>query len=110
MAKPKGSTIIIVFMYVTWIAYLAAMVYVYGITGEWFPSEATLATAALFIVETVSLARLKMAKEGQRVGEKKQNPLLEQIGLYNVPDFEEEVQDIQDVSRAKHADKEMIEL
>lgn len=109
MAKPKGSTIIIVFMYATWIAYLAMMVYVHGITGEWFPSEATLATAALFIVETVSLAKLKMAKEGQRVGDKKTNPFLEQIGLYNIPDFEEEIQEIQEVSRAKHAEKEMIE-
>lgn len=109
MAKPKGSTVIITFMYLTWVAYLFAMVYVYLIVGEWFPSEVTFATAALFIAETVSLARLKMAKEGQKVEPKKANPFLEQIGLYNVPDFEDEVQEVQDVSRAKHAEKEMIE-
>lgn len=103
MAKPKGSTVIITFMYLTWVAYLFAMVYVYLIVGEWFPSEVTLATAALFIAETVSLARLKMAKEGQKVEPKKANSFLEQMGLYNVPDFED---DVQRIVNAKHAEKE----
>ena len=89
----KGSTIIITFMYLTWIAYIVESVKVYTLVGEWLPTEITVATAGLFIVETVSLARLKMAKEGTDVGEKKSNPFLEQIGLSDMPDFEEEVQE-----------------
>ena len=95
MKKVKGSTIIITFMYVTWILYLVALVWINKSTGMWLPMEVTMATAALFIVETVSLARLKMAKEGTKVGQKKNNPFLEQVGLYNVPDFEEEVIEVQ---------------
>lgn len=94
MAKPKGSTVIITFMYVTWVAYLVAMVAVYNIVGEWFPQEVTFATAALFIAETVSLARLKMAKEGTNIGKKKNNQMLEQIGIYNDSEFEEMAQKI----------------
>lgn len=94
MAKPKGSTVIITFMYVTWVLYLIAMVGVYTIVGEWFPSEVTFATAALFIAETVSLARLKMAKEGTNIGRKKNNQMLEQIGIYNDSEFEEMAQKI----------------
>ena len=101
--KIKGSTIIITFMYVTWVIYIVALVGIHLITGEWLPSEVTFATAALFIVETVSLAKLKMAKEGTRVPEKKNNPLLEQIGLTDMPDFEEE---IQEAVEGKHARKD----
>lgn len=101
--KVKGSTIIITFMYVTWVVYIIALVGIHLITGEWLPSEVTFATAALFIVETVSLAKLKMAKEGTHIPEKKSNPLLEQIGLTDMPDFEEE---IQEVVEGKHARKD----
>lgn len=94
MAKPKGSTVIITFMYVTWVIYLIAMVVVYNMVGEWFPSEITFATAALFIAETVSLARLKMAKEGTNIGKKKNNAMLEQIGVYGDSEFEEMAQEI----------------
>ena len=92
MKKIKGSTIILILMYVTWVVYLAALVWINQLTGMWLPMEVTTATAALFIVETVSLARLKMAKEGTNVGKKTNNSFLEKIGIYNVPDFEEEVQ------------------
>lgn len=95
MKKIKGSTVIIALMYVTWVLYLVALVWINKLTGMWLPTEVTLATAALFIVETVSLARLKMAKEGTKVNEKKSNPFLEQVGLYNMPDFEEEVVAVQ---------------
>lgn len=94
MAKPKGSTIIITFMYVTWVIYIVALVAIQLMTGEWLPSEVTFATAGLFIVETVSLARLKMAKEGTNIGKKKSNAMLEQIGLYNESEFEELAQRI----------------
>lgn len=93
----KGSTIIIALMYLTWIAYIYAQVKIYMVTCEWLPAEVTLATAGLFIVETVSLARLKMAKEGLPIGEKTSNPFLEQAGLVDMPDFEEEAQEIANV-------------
>lgn len=94
MAKPKGSTIIITFMYVTWVIYIIALVAVHQIAGEWLPTEVTLCTAALFIAETVSLARLKMAKEGVKLPKKENNSFLEQAGVPSVPDFEGEVQEV----------------
>ena len=100
----KGSTIIIALMYLTWIGYIYAQVKIYMVTCEWLPAEITLATAGLFIVETVSLARLKMAKEGAPVGKKKDNPFLEQIGLGDMPDFEDEVQkEMEEIAKA-HGD------
>lgn len=100
----KGSTIIIALMYLTWIAYIYAQVKIYMITCEWLPAEVTLATAGLFIVETVSLARLKMAKEGTQVCKKKDNPFLGQIGLGDMPDFEDEVQnEMEEIAKA-HGD------
>lgn len=94
--KVKGSTVIIAFMYFTWLAYLAfaAGFYfeTYSLTGygAFPPSEITYATAALFIGETVSLARYKMAKEGAVLKPKSSNKFMEQIGIYDSGSFEEE--------------------
>ncbi|MEG2533683.1 MAG: hypothetical protein RSB04_11790, partial [Gordonibacter sp.] len=66
------------------------------------PAEVTYGTAALFIVETVSLARLKLAKEGAAIPAKKTNPILAKIGLVDLPDFEDETQ----TESVKHAQKE----
>ena len=93
--RVKGSTVIIVFMYVTWILYLCLQIWARKNIGAFLPSEVTLGTAALFIVETVSLARLKMAKEGDKVGAKPTNTFLQRIGLSNLVDFEEETQTAQ---------------
>jgi hypothetical protein len=93
--RVKGSTVIIVFMYVTWIGYLWLQLWARKNIGAFLPSEVTLGTAALFIVETVSLARLKMAKEGDKVGAKPNNTFLQRIGLNNLVDFEEETQTAQ---------------
>lgn len=101
----KGSTIIIALMYLTWIAYIYAQVKIYMVTCEWLPAEVTLATAGLFIVETVSLARLKMAKEGAPIIDKETNPFLEQAGLIDMPDFENEVQQV----AMMHGDGDTIE-
>lgn len=95
----KGSTIIIVFMYITWVAYIIGTVYVKLITGVFLPAEITYGTAALFIAEAVSLARLKMAKEGTLVPTQKTNSFLARMGLTGIPDFEEDVQ----TENAKHA-------
>ncbi len=88
---PKGSTVIIAFMYATWCAYLALQVWCKRFTGAYLPAEVTYGTAALFIAETVSLARLKMAKEGQPIGQRKANAWLGKMGAAP-DDFEEEAQ------------------
>ena len=103
--KIKGSTVIITFMYLTWVIYIVALVAIHLIAGEWLPTEVTLCTAALFIAETVSLARLKMAKEGVKLPEKKDNTFLEQAGVGNIPDFEEEVQEIVNGRHARKDDE-----
>ena len=96
----KGSTIIIFLMYVTWIAYLFLQIWCKQHTNAFLPAEVTYGTAALFIVETVSLARLKMAKEGASVPAKTANSFLQRLGLGNVSDFENEVQAAQARSKA----------
>ena len=91
--KPKGSTVIIVFMYATWICYLAFQLYVKTRTGAWLPSEVTYGTAALFIVETVSLARLKLAKEGNVLPDKPTNTFASKLGISSgMETFEEDAQ------------------
>ena len=95
----KGSTLIIIFMYVSWIAFLPFMVFVKLITGSFLPDSVVYGTSALFIVETVSLARLKMAKEGSPVPAQKTNSFLARMGLTGITDFEEDVQ----TENAKHA-------
>lgn len=102
MRKPKGSTIIIALMYVTWTAYVMLQAWCRLAIGAFLPPEVTYGTAALFIAETVSLARLKMAKEGSALPQKRPNPFLAKLGISDVPDFEEETQ----LESAKHAQKE----
>lgn len=89
---PKGSTIIIVFMYLTWIGYLGLQLWAKKNIGAFLPMEVTYGTAGLFIIETVSLARLKMAKEGDKIGQKTTNTFLQKLGIGNLPDFEQEAQ------------------
>ena len=61
-------------------------------------------TAALFIVETVSLARLKMAKEGTIVPHKRTNPFFEQLGLPYTSEFEEDIEEINRQKEEENAD------
>lgn len=94
LPKPKGSTVIIVFMYLTWICYLMFQVHVRMSCGAWLPSEVTYGTAALFIVETVSLARLKMAKEGTVLNKRTTNAFASRLGLSSTLEtFEEDAQE-----------------
>ena len=76
----KGSTVIISFMYATWVGYILFQAHFYTQTLSFMPSEMTIATAALFIGETVALARLKMAKEGTTL-EAKQNQWMTRLGI-----------------------------
>lgn len=89
--KPKGSTVCIAVMFIGWIWYICFCGWFYVKTDTWFPVEFTWGTIGLFLVETVSLARLKMAKEGAPIKNKILNPMLKKIGV-ELPDFEEEVQ------------------
>lgn len=90
-SPPKGSTVIIAFMYATWVCYLLLQIWCKQSIGAFLPVEVTYGTAALFIAETVSLARLKMAKEGSELPQKKANAFLGKMGVA-VEDFEEEAQ------------------
>lgn len=93
MKKIKGSTVCIAVMYIGWIVYIIAQVLLYWQFKVFLPMEITYGTAALFIVETVSLARLKMAKEGENVKPKKTNTILSKLGITDMPDLEDEVQE-----------------
>lgn len=105
----KGSTIIISMMYITWVAYLALQIYCYETLYTFLPSEITFGTAALFIVETVSLARLKMAKEGTDVtAVSSSNSFLQKLGLGSIENFEDEV--IQEVAKHKREDSHVREV
>ena len=86
--KPKGSTVCIAAMFFGWIAYVIAQGVFYAHFMTWLPMEITWGTAALFLGECVSLARLKLAKERQPI-----------------TDFEDEVQ-IAVSESGRHAKKE----
>lgn len=94
-----GSTIIISIMFVSTIAYILFNAWYYTMYYAFMPMEITYGFFAVFCVETVSLARLKMAKEGTKVSAKTENPMLQNLGIYSMPDFENEVQ--QEVSNQK---------
>lgn len=90
--KPKGSTVCIIVMFVGWTTYVIAQGWFYIQAHTFLPIEITWGTVGLFLVETVSLARLKMAKEGLPIKNKIVNPMLKKLGV-ELPDFEEEVQE-----------------
>ena len=95
----KGSTVIIAAMYVLWIWYIVAQVWTYANYGSLIPSEMTYATAACFIVETVALARIRMAKEGYIVPKKKPNQFLQRIGIDEDDELEEIAQEISEMNK-----------
>lgn len=83
--KVRGSTVIIAVMFITWTAYLVGQVYVKQLTGEWFPSEVTVLTGALFITELGCLAKIRMTKEGvtaeqAKIIAKHANSRLDEVG------------------------------
>lgn len=99
--KVKGSTVIITAMYVLWICYICAQVWTFSLYHSWLPSEVTYGTAACFIVETIALARLKMAKEGAVLPAKKSNQFLQRIGLSDTSELEDVTQEISDANERK---------
>lgn len=95
----KGSSIVITAMYVLWIWYILAQIWTYANYGSWLPSEMTYATAACFIVETVALARIRMAKEGYIIPTKKPNQFLQRIGIAEDDELEEVAQEISESNK-----------
>lgn len=95
----KGSSIVITAMYVLWIWYIVAQVWTYANYGSWLPAEMTYATAACFIVETVALARIRMAKEGYVLPRKKANQFLQRIGIAEEDELEELAQEISETNK-----------
>lgn len=95
----KGSSIVITAMYVLWIWYIVAQVWTYANCGSWLPAEMTYATAACFIVETVALARIRMAKEGYVLPKKKANQFLQRIGIAEEDELEELAQEISETNK-----------
>lgn len=95
----KGSSVVITAMYVLWIWYIVAQVWTYANYGSWLPAEMTYATAACFIVETVALARIRMAKEGYVLPKKKANQFLQRIGIAEEDELEELAQEISETNK-----------
>lgn len=92
--RVRSSTVIIAVMYVTVIGYIAFQAWFYVNHLTFLPMEVTGLVGATFVAETVSLARLRMAKEqGRPMPAKARDPYLSSIGA-DVPDFEDEVQQV----------------
>lgn len=90
----RSSTVIIALMYVTVVGYVVLDTWMYLTSYTFLPMDATALVGACFVAETVSLARLRMAKEqGRPMPAKADNPYLAQLGASGLPDFEPEVQD-----------------
>lgn len=90
---PKGSTIIILFMFLAVIAYVAVDIWCYKNLHSWIPYDASAIVAACFVAETVSLAKLKMAKEDGRKADyskKTTNSFMTKLGVSNLQDFSDE--------------------
>lgn len=95
----KGSSVIIFAMYALWIGYICAQVLTYANYHSWIPSEMTYATAACFIVETVALARIRLAKEGYILPKRKQNQFLQRLGVAEEAELEEVAQEISEQNK-----------
>lgn len=92
----KGSTVIIFFMFLAVIAYVAVDIWCYKNLYSWVPYDASAIVGACFVAETVSLAKLKMAKEDGRKADyskKMTDPFSSKLGIDGLEDFSEEAVD-----------------
>lgn len=92
----KGSTVIILFMFLAVIAYVTVDIWCYKNLYSWIPYDASAIVAACFVAETVSLAKLKMAKEDGRKADyskKMTDPFSNQLGIGGLEDFSDEAVD-----------------
>lgn len=107
-----GTTVCVAVMFASCVWYILYQSWFYLYAGSFLPMEVTYGFFAVFCFETVSLARLSMAKQAARAGEqakmpeKAGNPALEMLGLYNAPDFEPEVKAAQDSAERQAMDTE----
>lgn len=89
----KGSTVIITFMFLAVIAYVGVDIWCYQNLHSWIPYDASAIVGACFVAETVSLAKLKMAKEENRradYSKKGTNSFMSKLGVTSLTDFSEE--------------------
>lgn len=90
---PKGSTVIILMMFLAVIGYVAVDIWCYKNYHSWIPYDASAIVGACFVAETVSLAKLKMAKEDGRKADyskKATNSFMTKLGVSNLQDFSDE--------------------
>lgn len=90
---PKGSTVIILMMFLAVIGYVAVDIWCYKNYHSWIPYDASAIVGACFVAETVSLAKLKMAKEDGRKADyskKATNSFMSRIGVTSLQDFSDE--------------------
>lgn len=102
--KVRGSTLIIIAMFVTWISYIVASVYVRMLVGDWLPTEITVASAGLFITELACLAKIRLAKEGAKVPEQA-NSQMDEIGAGESA-FSDVLEEAIEETNGKHARSE----
>jgi len=104
MKKPhvSGFTVCVLVMFLSTVAYILYQSWFFTRTGSFLPMEVTYGFFAVYCFETVSLARLSIAKQrikngesNVRLPEKGENPMLQSLGLYSGQDFEAEVQELQ---------------
>lgn len=108
--RVRGSTVIIVVMFLSCVAYMVAQVYVKQLTGEWFPSEVTVMAGAIFITELGCLAKIRMTKEGVTPKEAKiianhANSRLDELGAGGSV-FSDVLEEAIEESNGKHARSE----
>lgn len=89
--RVRASTVIIAVMYASVVLYVAFNAWYYERTFTFLPDSLTAMVGAVFVGETVSLAKLRMAKEqgGQSSGQAHTNNYLEQLGVYDLETFDD---------------------
>lgn len=105
--KISGFTVCVLVMFVSTIWYILYQSWFYNQYSTFLPMEVTYGFFAVYCFETVSLARLSIAKNKARLPEKAGNPALEMLGLYSAPDFESDVQAIQNENEEQEMDNEL---
>lgn len=98
----KGSSVIISFMYFGVLWYVGAQMFCFWRLGVFLPPEVTYGFFAAFIVETISLARLKMTKEGDVLKPKAVNAFIERLGIGNIETFEDDAQEMSRKNREEN--------
>ncbi len=100
----RGSTVIITVMFASVVAYVAVDIWCYSQYKSWIPYDTSAIVGACFVAETVTLAKIKMAKEDGRKADyskRSGNSFLTKVGVTDMPDFTEEAVTISNENDAK---------